>query len=368
MRGMTAGPVRPEEPDPGDRGVKRGRLLALLAQSGHERLVLTSAGAVSWYLDGIRSHVKVNADGAVLACVVSAEADRVIIPRNEVDRLLTEELPTGVEVTVREWWQPLLDDDLAPGAAGVARESDPSCQAGLRAARASLLPDELRRYRRLCADAAEVMTQVAGSPGPRDTERQVASLLGAELLARGADPVVLLVAGEERLHHRHPLPTNGPLGRLTMLVVCARRHGLIANLTRWVAFGTPAPGVVDAFQRIREVESAFLDATRAGRRVDEVLADGIAGYEVNGFSPREWHNHHQGGPTGYFGRDPSATPAIHDEVVVNQAFAWNPSAPGAKVEDTVLLSADGLQRLTTDVRWPVITTRAGDDRPDLMVR
>ena len=47
---------------------------------------------------------------------------------------------------------------------------------------------------------------------------------------------------------------------------------------------------------------------------------------------------------------------------VDQAFAWNPTAPGAKVEDTVLVRADGIEVLTVDPRWP--TTRvAGLDRP-----
>ena len=58
------------------------------------------------------------------------------------------------------------------------------------------------------------------------------------LVERGADAVVLLVAGQGRLpHHRHPLPTVEPLGRLAMVVVCARRQGLIASLTRFVSFG-----------------------------------------------------------------------------------------------------------------------------------
>ena len=94
----------------------------------------------------------------------------------------------------------------------------------------------------------------------------------------------------------------------------------------------------------------------------EAFAAGIAAYGRAGFDRDEWRRHHQGGAAGYAGRDPRGTPAVTDPVQVDQAFAWNPTAAGAKVEDTVLVRADGIEVLTVDPRWP--TTRvAGRDRP-----
>jgi len=50
------------------------------------------------------------------------------------------------------------------------------------------------------------------------------------------------------------------------------------------------------------------------------------------------------------------------------AVAWNPSLPGAKSEDSVLLSPDGGQEVVTrDPRWPT-TTVAGRARPSVWVR
>ena len=37
-----------------------------------------------------------------------------------------------------------------------------------------------------------------------------------------------------------------------------------------------------------------------------------------------------GGPDVAAGRDPRGTPAVTDPVQVDQAFAWNPTAPGTK--------------------------------------
>jgi hypothetical protein len=54
-------------------------------------------------------------------------------------------------------------------------------------------------------------------------------------------------------------------------------------------------------------------------------------------------------------------------VRVGQAFAWNPWAPGAKVEDTCLLTTSGLDMLTVDPGWPTVTV-GGRARPEVLVR
>ncbi|MBM7807910.1 hypothetical protein JOD57_003747 [Geodermatophilus bullaregiensis] len=351
-----------------DREAKRERVLDLLRSSGHERLVLTGVGTLAWYLDGARPAVRLSAERGVVAVVVDRDGDTVVVPANEVDRLRAEELPGDVAVRVTDWWAPLLGPDLAPGTPGVLHEDEAAAAEGLRAARASLLPGERARYRSLGRDTAEALTATALTLQPATSERQAGARVGAELMARGIDPVVVLVAGEERLGFRHALPTTGPLGRRAVLVVCARRHGLIANATRWVSFVPLDPAGLEAVARIRAVETAFLSATRPGRTLGEVFADGVRAYGEHGFAPDEWTRHHQGGPTGYAGRDPVATPDSAVPVVPWQAFAWNPSAPGAKTEDTVLLEPDGPAVLTADGVWPTTPDDLGLPRPDVLVR
>ncbi|SFN91768.1 Metallopeptidase family M24 [Geodermatophilus obscurus] len=360
----------PEVPAPptGDRAQKRERVLDLLHTTGRERLVLSGVGTLSWYLDGARAAVRLSAERGVVAVVVAPDGDTVVVPANEVDRLRAEELPGDVAVRVTDWWAPLLGTDLAPGTPGVLHEDEPAAAEGLRAARAALLPGERARYRSLGRDTAEALTATALTLQPGTTERQAAARLGGELMARGADPVVVLVAGEERLAFRHALPTAGPLGRQVMLVVCARRHGLIANATRWVSFAPLDPVQADAVARIRAVETTFLSATQPGRTLGEVFADGVRAYGEQGFAVDEWTRHHQGGPTGYAGRDPVATPDSRVPVVAGQAFAWNPSAPGVKAEDTVLLGDGGPAVLTSDGVWPTTPDDLGLPRPDVLVR
>ena len=334
-----------------DRREKQHRIGAVRAASGAEALLLTSHEAVTWYLEGIRSHVSL-AGPPVAAVRVAADGDTLFVADNEADRLVAEELlPSDVERIVRVPW--LTPPAEAAAAAGTAA-AEASVAAQLRAARASLLPAERDRYRALGREAAEAMTDAAAAARPETTERALAAILAEGLVARGIDPLVILVAGSSRIAHRHPLPTDAALGRRAMLVACGRRHGLIANVTRWVGDSES--------EAILEVEAAFLDATRPGARLDDVFAAGTAGYAAAGFDPDEWRLHHQGGPTGYAGRDPRATPATTDLVQEHHAFAWNPSAPGVKVEDTVLVTSDGVEVLTVDPRWP--TVRVGAlDRP-----
>ena len=53
--------------------------------------------------------------------------------------------------------------------------------------------------------------------------------------------------------------------------------------------------------------------------------------------------------------------------MITAAFAWNPSAPGVKVEDTMLLGEHGFEVLSVDERWPTVTV-AGLKRPAVLER
>src|SRR5690606_35917672 len=110
-------------------------------------------------------------------------------------------------------------------------------------------------------------------------EHEVAARLMAEIALVGAEPIVVLVAGEARIGVQHPLPTSARIGRRAVIAVGARRHGMIANLTRMVSRGA-RPHADEA--ALREVEADAWAATRPGRELGAVLADISAAYQHHG--------------------------------------------------------------------------------------
>ena len=351
-----------------DHPAKRDRLLKVLADHGADRLLLTSQTALAWYLDGARIHVNLAAP-PIVAAVVSADADVIMINSNEADRLTAEELPSWVTVRQIPWDQSVLQaatdalgDGLGPDA-GTLVEDDAAD--ALRDARSPLLPRETARFRRLGTETAALLTDLLHQAAPHQVESELAAVVAGGITAIGAEPLVVLVGGESRGQHRHPLATDAPIGRRALVVVCARRHGLVINVSRWVRFGPATAAERDADARILEVEAEFFAGIRPGATLADVFASGCRGYGAHGFDAEEWRRHHQGGIAGYAGRDPRGTATATDPIRIGQAFAWNPSAPGAKVEDTVLLTEAGLEVLTFDPRWPSVEVR-GLSRPDVL--
>lgn len=336
-----------------ERSLKRDRVLAVLDRSGRDAVLLTSTTALTWYLGGSRVHISLAGD-PVAAVLVTRDGDHLVTFTNEFERLRSEELPPGLSLHQVPWHQQLQDVGrwFGPGGAPAA---EAELARELRDARRSLLPVELSRYRALNHEVAVILTDVLMTVSPQSTERQVAAALAERVTNIGAEPLVLLCNGSDRSTFRHPLPTAGPLGDGAMVVVCARRYGMVANVTRWVRFGTPTRSALNAQRRIARVEADIFTATVPGARLNGIIDQLRTSYERHGFGPDQWLMHHQGGPAGYAGRDPRATPATDDEVVSNQAFTWNPSAPGVKIEDTVLLGDTGIEVLSVDQRWPVET-------------
>lgn len=347
----------------GELAAKRERLLALADAAGFDGVLLTQPANVAWYTGGGRVHLIADLVHAVAQVLVQRDGDVVFTDEIEARRLHDEELGVlEAELRVRPWSQP------AEPPSDVPTDVDEAATI-VRRARETLTVEEVERYRRLGADAAAVLTDVVHLLSPGSTEWQAAGAMTGALMERGMDAVAFFVAGEERLPlYRHPLPTDARLGTRAMLVACARRGGLIACLSRLVAFSPLSDGEHDRYRRLLDVEAAFLDATRVGRSLGEVFDDGIAAYARHGFDGDEWRRHHQGGPTGYLARDEVATSASTALVAERQVFAWNPSAPGVKVEDTCLVGSAGVEEiLTLDARWPVVEV-GGRARPAILER
>ncbi|HEY1013071.1 MAG TPA: M24 family metallopeptidase, partial [Herpetosiphonaceae bacterium] len=249
-----------------------------------------------------------------------------------------------------------------PLASDRPREGELPLPAELVAAKRRLVPEEIERYRLLGAAAAAAMTEVLTAAKPDWTEQQLAGAGAEALWRRGIHPTLTLAAGARRLPvYRHPTPGPDPLGERAMLVFCARRWGLYANLTRFVSFRAPTAEEERLFADVAAVEAAAWDASTPGASlagVYEVLRATYAGLGYAG----EIDAHHQGGTTGYLSREVVARPHVGAVIESDTALAWNPSLPGAKIEDTILVSGGTIEILTADPVWPAAPV-AGRQRP-----
>lgn len=341
-----------------DREQKLARIRRLLVEHDARAVHLTSSVALSWLLDGARTAVPLGGS-PVLSATVTRDGDITVTAlTNEVARLESEEI-SDVAWRVIPWHGSLIDHDD-----DVASESD--LESGLRAARADLLPFETERYRALGSDTARSVSQILHEADPSWTERELAGRLARAAYEIGAEPAVVLTAGESRGSVQHPIPTDAPLGRRAMAVLTTVRGGLHASMTRWVEFA-PSAEFASTEARLREVEADAFDATRPGAQIDDVFSEIRRAYARHGFGEDAWTMHHQGGMTGYAGRDPKAAPGITGRVAASQAFAWNPWVPGAKLEDTVLTASDNSEVLTYDPDWPSTIVR-GRERPLPLIR
>jgi hypothetical protein len=105
---------------------------------------------------------------------------------------------------------------------------------------------------------------------------------------------------------------------------------------------------------VREIEAQALNLCQAGTSLDAVYHALAQAYQQHGYA-NAIREHHQGGTTGYLAREIVANPTTTDTLIAGIPVAWNPSLPGAKVEDTFVILKDGtLENLTFDPNWPSV--------------
>lgn len=345
-----------------------------LAALGGGAVVYRGADWFSWVTAGGSNVVLLSTDVGVAEVVITDRTAAVVTNSIEGERLNTEEIPGCFEMYAPVWHEANAAASYLKAAAIGGKIYSDRPQIGesvlpqtLIAEKRKLVASEIERYRQLGRDAAEAMTDALRQASPEWTEYELAAAGARELLARGIDPGLVMAAGERRVQiYRHPMPTHEKLGGIAMLVFCARRHGLFANLTRFVAFRELSAEQQKAFSDVAHVEAKAFQASRAGATLAwlfQVLER--AYFEIG--REGEISRHHQGGTTGYLSREVVASPDTTFSVEAGNALAWNPSVPGAKIEDTVLVHDQGLEILTVDARWPVSQVD-GRNRPLPLLR
>jgi len=331
-----------------------------LSETGAIALRLRSTDWFAWATAGGSNAVLLTAETGVAEVLVTAQDAWVLTDEIESQRLFDEELPANFKLHVNPWADSAVRESFVLEVTNGGKvESDrptshesPLSPSLLNYKRV-MMPSELERYRLVGRQASEAMTEVLSSAQPTWKEYQLAGAGAEALWARGLHPALTLVAGERRLPlYRHATPSSEPLGREAMMVFCARGYGLYANLTRFISFGSLREAHSQLHRRVREIEARALNLCQPGTSLNAVYDALKNAYHQHGY-PHAIQEHHQGGTTGYLAREIVANPTTTELLGSHMAFAWNPSLPGAKIEDTFVILGNGkLENLTFEPNWP----------------
>jgi Xaa-Pro dipeptidase len=348
---------------------KQERLVRAAKESGLGGILLATHHNIAWLTGGRGNRVDASREIGTARLLVTADGRRFVLGNAiEMPRLLDEEV-AGLDFHPIEYaWTEDQDPAFAVSAArkiaGDALGADwflPGTvpfEPRIARARALLTEPEIDRYRALGADAGRVVGDVGRALVPGQTEREIARSIVHAIAGVRARAIVTLVGSDDRIRrYRHPVATDAKWREVVLVAVGAERDGLIVSLSRIVATPAGAAAIEAITVKTASVFGRLLDSTREGISGAQLFEAAAAGYRDAGF-PDEERLHHQGGPAGYRSRDWIAHPGSQEVVQGRQAFAWNPTITGTKVEDTVLLRDGQLESITLTKGWPSIRIQA----------
>lgn len=336
---------------------------------------------IAWLTSGRHNRIDASREIGTARLLVAADGRRFVLANAiEMPRLLDEVLAGFDYEPIDYPWtddqdpgfavrmaRRVLGDDAAPIASDWPLPDTVPIEGTLARARHLLTDGEIERYRALGRDAGTALGNLCLTLQPGDDERAIARLMADAAASIRARAIVALVGSDDRLRRfRHPVPTAARWRHVVMLALCAERDGLVVSLSRIVA-SVPPPDLAERTQATAGVFGRLLADTRPGATAPALYAAAAEAYAAAGF-PGEELKHHQGGAIGYRAREWVAHPKSPEVVQQRQAFAWNPTITGTKVEDTALVLGDDIEIITTTPGWPTIEIDGGLEASDIWLR
>lgn len=332
-----------------DFNIKLSQVRFILENKELGGILITKQCNFSWMTHG-RAYIGMATEAACANILVTKDSVYLISSKIEKERLLVEEL-TNIKECIEAIEYPWFEDDKKSTAInnllkGNTLMTDVELEEEFVELRSTLLELDIELLRILSAQTAQMVEETCKEISKGMSENEIAGLISQKLWEKGIEPVTLLIACDERIsHYRHPIPTSNTLNQYAMVAVNTRKWGLFSSVTRFVSLTKPTEEIKDKFKALAKIEAAYINQTRPGAVVGDIIKNIISYYEALGYG-EEWKLHHQGGLTGYLSREYRATTKSKEIVQSNQAFAWNPSITGSKAEDTLLIGKDKNEVLT----------------------
>lgn len=330
-------------------------------------ILLTQVRNFCWITAGLANNqIVLNKDnGAASLLLMKDGSKHLICSRSESGRLMDEALGRlGYQVHVYNWYEanPIKDvrgdiiKEISKGGkvgSDVPYPKTTLLDTRFKKLRYSLTDSELKRYRWLGKQTTEAVAEVCRDVRPEMDEFEIEAMTAGALRSRGIIPTVLLTAVDDRINkYRHALPGGAKLQKYAMINVVAEKWGMPVAVTRFVHFGPLPEELSLKIEKTARVNAQFEEATVPGKSCADIFNLCKQWYAEAEY-PDEWEKHHQGGAIGYDDREFVIYPNVEETIQERQAFAWNPTITGTKVENTIIAFKDHIEVVTTSDDWPM---------------
>jgi Xaa-Pro dipeptidase len=337
------------------------RVRGYLAQIGSGALILARRENFSWFTGGGDSTVVRSAENGFALLVITMDTVHLVAQTMDGPRILEEEMGgLAVEPSFLRWHDESREQRAWRLVRGLKTVSDIPLE-GITAAPREIsrlhypmTAGEMDRCRWIGARTEAIIVDVASEIRPGMTEREVEAKFLCAYAREGMTCDVLLIGSDERIgRYRHPSATEKKIERFVLLHPAVRWKGLHANVTRMVWFGDRLPEEISRkYEAASRIEAAAIALSTPGRTFASILETQKTLYRELGFD-EEWHNHYQGGITGYQLADPTLCMDPDAKVSPNQPFDWFITITGVKVEELSLTAGGGPEVPSVSGRWPV---------------
>lgn len=223
-------------------------------------------------------------------------------------------------------------------------------------------PGEAARIRSACAIADEALALVRPRLLEGPTEAEFAMELDATMRRLGAEDVsfdTIVASGPNgaRPHHR-PSTRRIVEGDLVVLDFGALVDGYHSDMTRTVAVGELDPDRRRMLEVVLESQAAGVEAVHAGVQASEVDARCREVIDTAGWGEAFLHSTGHGVGLDIH-EEPrvssrSAATLVAGHVVTVEPGVYLPELGGVRIEDTVLVTEDGCDRLTLTPKDPAV--------------
>ncbi|MCK4894615.1 MAG: M24 family metallopeptidase [Calditrichia bacterium] len=363
---------------------KMDQVTEFLTQYKLDGLLLTQVRNVNWITAGlVNNQIVLNKDVGAASLLIMKDGKKYLICNDsEAPRMMDEVMKElGYTLKRYDWYDanPVKDvrgkiiKELAPK--GKIGSDVPFPQTILVAdkfepLRYSLTDSEIKRYRWLGRQTTEAVEAVCRRLKPGMNEFEIEAMTAAEIRSRGIIPTVLLIGVDDRIFkYRHALPGGASLEKYAMVNVVTEKWGMPMAVTRFVHFGPLPEELKTKLEKTALVNAYFQRNTVPGTPCADIFEACKGWYAEVGYEG-EWQKHHQGGSIGYDDREYVIYPGVKETVQNRQAFAWNPTITGAKIEDTIIVYDDHFEVVTRTDNWPMIDIELNGKiypQPDILV-